>query len=91
MLEGDLYPTDETDPVELAELPVHLIEPWSVYTMLEVDEQGSARIWSSGVVALDEFDVRGQERLQWLRLWHRANMARAEMAELAREAAKHDK
>jgi hypothetical protein len=55
--------------------------------MLEMDEQGSARIWTSGPAALDELGVHGRdERLRWIRLWHAANNARAEVAELAREA-----
>jgi hypothetical protein len=66
---------------------VHLLEIWAAYTMLEADEQGSAKIWTSGPAALDELGVHGRdERLRWIRLWHAANNARAEVAEMAREA-----
>lgn len=88
--EGDVEPpvTDNGDPSERADLPLHLHEAWAAYQMLEHDEAGNARIWTSGILALDEFGIASRtERQLWLRLWHAANCARAEVAERAREEA----
>lgn len=53
--------------------------------MLEQDEAGGRRIWTSGVLALDEFGVSGrEERLRWIGLWSAAADAYAEVAEEAR-------
>lgn len=53
--------------------------------MLEQDEAGGRRIWTSGVLALDEFGVIGrEERLRWISLWSAAADAYAEVAEEAR-------
>jgi hypothetical protein len=88
--EADIVPPskDKDEPAEVAELPVYLFPAWAAYTMLEVDESGNAKIWSSGLACLDELGITARaERLRWIRLWHAANSARAEMAEIAREEA----
>lgn len=84
MVVADIEPPKE-ELGELGELPAHLLEVWVAFSMLEQDETGGRRIWTSGVLALDEFGVAGrEERLRWIGLWSAAAEAYAEVAEEAR-------